>query len=47
MDYNGRKYPTFLWGAQSVWDSAESMLAGTRIPGVDCSDSRDFTRAGN
>ncbi|MCW8129693.1 MAG: FAD-dependent oxidoreductase [Planctomycetota bacterium] len=45
MDYNGGKYPTFLWGAKSVWIDDEQMLAGTRVPGVDCSDARDFTRA--
>ncbi|MBI3831079.1 MAG: FAD-dependent oxidoreductase [Planctomycetes bacterium] len=45
MDYNGGKYPTFLWGAQSVWRPDELMLAGTRVPGVVCSKTDDFTRA--
>lgn len=45
MDYNGGKYPTFLWGAQSVWTENEFMFAGTRVPGVNCSIADDFTRA--
>lgn len=45
MDYNGGKYPTFLWGATSVWARNELMLAGTRVPGTVCSDAHDFTRA--
>lgn len=45
MDYNGGKYPTTLWCARSVWRSDELMLAGTRVPGVNCSETSDFTRA--
>jgi hypothetical protein len=45
MDYNGGKYPTFLWGAQSVWIENEWMFAGTRVPGAVCSRAEDFTRA--
>ncbi len=45
MDYNGGKYPTFLWGATSVWTKDEQMFAGTRVPGVVCSKTDDFTRA--
>ncbi|MCZ7645862.1 MAG: FAD-dependent oxidoreductase [Planctomycetota bacterium] len=45
MDYNGGKYPTFLWGAKSVWREDEMMFAGVRVPGVVCSRWDDFTRA--
>ncbi len=45
MDYNGGEYPCFLWGARGVWDPKEMMWAGTRVPGVNVSDARDFTRA--
>jgi len=45
MDYNGRRYPTFLWGNPSVRDKAEHMVCGTRILGVNVADTRDLTRA--
>jgi len=45
MDYNQGKYPTFLWGAVSVWRPDEIMLAGTRVVGVNCARGDDFTRA--
>lgn len=45
MDYNGGKYPTTLWCANSVWRKDELMLAGTRVPGVNCAETADFTRA--
>ncbi|MBE7462896.1 MAG: FAD-dependent oxidoreductase [Planctomycetes bacterium] len=45
MDYNGGKYPTFLWGTKSVWRKDEYMFAGVRVPGVVCSKWDDFTRA--
>jgi hypothetical protein len=45
MDYNGQGYPTFLWGSRGVWDKSERMLAGVRVPWINCSDARDLTRA--
>ncbi|MCG3178439.1 MAG: hypothetical protein BIFFINMI_00766 [Phycisphaerae bacterium] len=45
MDYNGGKYPCFLWGTKGIWDDREMMWAGTRVPGVNCADTRDFSRA--
>lgn len=45
MDYNGEHYPAFLWGSRNVWDRSERMLAGVRVPWINCSDARDLTRA--
>jgi len=45
MDYNGQRYPCFLWGRPSVWNPAEQMMAGTRVLAVNAADARDFTRA--
>lgn len=45
MDYNGQKYPCFLWGVKGVWDKSEMMWAGTRVPGINCADGDDMTRA--
>jgi len=45
MDYNGERYPCFLWGGAGVWNPSEQMMAGTRVLGVNAADARDFTRA--
>jgi len=45
MDYNGQRYPCFLWGVRGVWDPREHMMAGTRVVGVDVADTMDLTRA--
>lgn len=45
MDYNGERYPTFLWGTAGVWDKSEQMMVGTRVLGINAADSLDLTRA--
>ncbi|MCC7145323.1 MAG: FAD-dependent oxidoreductase [Phycisphaeraceae bacterium] len=45
MDYNGGKYPCFLWGTQAVNDAHEIMLAGTRVLDVNVGQAGDFTKA--
>jgi len=45
MDYNGERYPCYLWGNPGIWDPAEQMMAGTRVLNVNAADGRDFTRA--
>jgi len=44
MDYNGRPYPTHLWGNVGVWDESERMVAGTRILGINSAETLDMTR---
>ncbi|MCX5675144.1 MAG: FAD-dependent oxidoreductase [Planctomycetota bacterium] len=45
MDYNGEKYPCYLWGNPGIWSPSEQMMAGTRVLNINASDGRDFTRA--
>jgi hypothetical protein len=45
MDYNGEKYPCYLWGNPGIWESGEQMMAGTRVLNINAADGRDFTRA--
>lgn len=45
MDYNGQKYPCFLWGNRGVWNPAEQMMAGTRVVNVNAAEGPDLTRA--
>jgi hypothetical protein len=44
MDYNGERYPCFLWGSRGVWNPSEQMMAGTRVLGVNAARQEDFTR---
>lgn len=45
MDYNGEPYPAFLWGTAGVYNKDEWMLAGVRVPNINCADARDLSRA--
>ncbi|MCC7408321.1 MAG: FAD-dependent oxidoreductase [Phycisphaeraceae bacterium] len=45
MDYNGQRYPCFLWGAMGVLDKHEVMIAGTRVTDVNVAVTDDLTRA--
>jgi hypothetical protein len=45
MDYNGERYPCYLWGQPGIWNPSEQMMAGTRVLNVNAAEADDFTRA--
>ncbi|MBM4019239.1 MAG: FAD-dependent oxidoreductase [Planctomycetes bacterium] len=44
MDYNGERYPCYLWGNAGIWNPAEQMMAAARVLNVNAAEQGDLTR---